>query len=125
MTFISCGIQLVWIEITHITNCTSHNSSNGAIWTGLCINIYITSCVFQNNSATYGHSFDGGGAVRLGGLIGDVGITDCIFQNNHAFTLNGADDITGGGAVWMGIDGFTSCTFQDNTAFDCGETWLY
>ena len=122
MTFINCGIQLVSIENTFITNCTFQNSSNGAIWSSICSNIYITGCVFQNNSATYGNSFDGGGAVRLGGLIGDVGITDCVFQNNHAIKgalLNGVDDSVGGGAVWMGNDSFTGCEFQENITFDC------
>ena len=76
MTFISCGIQLVSIENTVITNCIFQSSSmgQGAIWSQSSTNIDITSCVFQNNSAIYG------GAVRLDGSTLDVSITNCEQQ---------------------------------------------
>ena len=137
MTFISCEIQLVSIENTVITNCTFQSSSmgQGAIWSQSSTNINITSCAFQNNSATYGGAImldrstgnvsityctfqnnsgiGGGGAVFLSGSTGNVSITYCIFQNNSA-TYG-----IGGGAVYLfgsGNVSITYCTFQNNSA---------
>ena len=125
MKFISCGIQLVSIDNTVITNCTFQSSlmAHGAIWSQSSTNIDITSCVFQNNSY--------GGAVSLDGSTGDVSITNCIFQNNHAvwYVMNsdgsqGNVSITNStfqnnsGAmrfnVLQGDVSITNCTFQNN-----------
>ena len=77
----------------------------GAIWSQSSTNIDITSCVFQNNSATYGS------AMRLDGSTGDVSITNCTFQNNSA---------TVGGAAYLcestGNVDITNCTFTKNAA---------
>ena len=104
MTFISCGVELVSIENTVITNCTFQSSS--AISLQSSSNIDITSCVFQNNSAT-----SGGGAVRLIGSQGNASITNCTFQNNSANL---------GAAVWLyestSSVSITYCTFQNNSA---------
>ena len=105
MTFISCGIQLVSIENTVITNCTFQSSSKG-IRSHSSTNIDITSCIFQNNSAR--------SSVMLFGSKGDVSITNCTFQNNSA--------IDGSGAVFMGGSkgnfSITNCAFQNNSAID-------
>ena len=141
MTFISCGIQLVSIENTVISNCTFQSASGsmgqGAIQSESSTNIDITSCVFQNNSAT------AGGAVALVGSTGNVSITYCTFQNNSA-TTGGAvvvfestgdvsitycafqnNSATAGGAVVVvfeskGDVSITYCTFQNNSATDGG-----
>ena len=113
MTFISCEIQLVSIENTVITHCTFQSSSMGlgAIWSQSSTNINITSCAFQNNSATYG------GAIMLDRSTGNVSITYCTFQNNSG--------IGGGGAVYLygstGNVSITYCTFQNNSAIYSGD----
>ena len=103
MKFISCGIQLVSIENTGITNCTFQSSSmeKGVIWSQLSANIDITSCVFQNNSY--------GGAVRLDGSTGDISITNCTFQNNIGVCgVMNSDGSQGNVSI-------TNCTFQNNS----------
>ena len=124
MTFNSCGIQLVSIENTVITNCTFQSSSmdRGAIRSQisqLSTNIDITSCVFQNSATDVG-----GGAVMLDGSTGNVNITNCTFQDNIATNVVGG----GGGAVWLngstGDVSITNCTFQNNSATNGGAVWL-
>ena len=108
MTFISCEIQLVSIENTVITNCTFQSISmdQGAICSQSSTNIDITSCVFQNNSATYG------GAIMLFGSTGNVSITYCTFQNNRATFYGGAVQLFAS----TGNVSITNCTFTKNTA---------
>ena len=141
MAFINCGIQLVSIKNTVITNCTFQSCSmgQGAIRSQLSTNIDIISCVFQNNSAT-----TYGSAVRLEGSTGYVSITNCTFQNNSAGAVRlygptGEFTITyctfqnnkaiGGGAVKVyGATGnftITYCTFQNNSATYGGAVMLY
>ena len=117
ITFTSCGIILTNTENIFITTCVFQNNDlGGAVWstesTGI---ISITNCTFQNNSAT------DGGAVLLDGSAGNVSITNCAFEYNSA-----AD---GGGAVWLtestGNVSITNCAFEYNSAADGGgAVWL-
>ena len=87
----------------------------GAVWFYgfeyylLTVNVSITHCIFQSNSATNGS----GGAVWLDTLAANFNITNCTFQNNSATYY-------GGGAVWLdtskGIFSIEKCTFQNNSA---------
>ena len=150
IAFINCGIQLVSINDTRITNCTfeknaillessnnisirscffhsnSADSTIGYRYVMLFINstgnVIIENCTFQNNSAA--------NVVRLLRSTGNITITNCTFQNNSA------NNSEGGGAVWLkamhrvgGAVGlislkanvtFANCTFQNNSAFAGG-----
>ena len=118
MTFISCGIELVSIENTVLTNCTFQDAYGGAVkMYGPTGNVSITYCTFQNNSATGG----GGGAVSLVGSIGGVSITYCTFQNNSAIyggavSFDGSSCICNGGTIPIHSAYVIDSTFTNNTA---------
>ena len=106
MKFINCGIDVVLIEDTVITNCTFQSR---AIWSQSSTNVDITSCAFQNIS----------GAVELDGSQGNVSITNCTFQNSRYFFHVGV--------FWVRSQGDFSiayCTFQNNSATDGGAVML-
>ena len=145
MMFITCGIQLVSIEYTLITDCIFQRSSGargGAVYLlELTGDVFIKNCTFQNNSATVG-----GGGVMLEGSHGNVSISYCIFQNNSApdgggvmlegshgnvsisYSTFQSNSATFGGAVILkeskGDVSITYCTFQNNSAPDGGGVML-
>ena len=133
IAFINCGIQLVSINDTRITNCTFEKN---AILLVSSNNTRIRSCLFHSSSAdsatvvlffieSTGNviiencSFENNSAENVVGLLrstGDITITNCTFQNNSA---------NNSGVVWFktfnGIISVTNCKFQNNSAtFDEG-----
>ena len=133
MTFINCGIELLSVEYSYITNCTIQNSPNGGILSEVSKNTYTTSCVFENNNG-----YDS--VLRFYGSTGNVIITNCTFLNNY-FIDGGAVELyeptsdiliancafhnNSGGIVvmFLGSTGnviITNCTFQNNSAIYCG-----
>ena len=131
IVLINCGIQLVSINDTRITNCTFEKN---AILLVSSNNTRIRSCLFHTNSVdsaavvlffieSTGNfiieycTFENNSAENVVGFLGSTGnitITNCTFQNNSATNSEG------GGAVWLkafnGIISVTNCKFQDNSA---------
>ena len=104
ITFINCGIELVSVENTYISNCIFQRSSNVAISSKSSCNIHIANCVFSDAR---------GGAATLDGSTGNVNFSNCTFQNNFA-PYGGALMLYGSGYS-VGSVSVTSCTFQMNS----------
>eukprot|EP00731_Ephydatia_muelleri_P009142 Em0004g1480a len=83
----------------------------------LTVNVSISHCTFQNNTAT---TRGGGGGVSLLESTGDVSISHCTFQNNIATTGGGVERELFSAVGRGGDIGITNCTIQNNSAINAG-----